>query len=83
MTSTVVVVAPGCCGASPVTTAPGAAATLLEQTGRSPRTGPTPAADDPASQPRTAAAGEAAGLLDPLHDTAHVLTHAGGIQTGA
>jgi hypothetical protein len=60
-----------------------AAVTDLEQTGRSPRTGPTPAADDPASQPRTAAAGEAAGLLDPLHDTAHVLTHAGGIQTGA
>jgi hypothetical protein len=61
--------------------------TLLEQTG-SP--GSMSAADDlgapvdalPA-QLRSSASSEAAGLLDPLHDTARVLTHAGGIQNSA
>jgi hypothetical protein len=82
MGATVVVAAPGCCGASHVTTAPGAATTLLEQTG-SP--GSMPVADDLGAlvDARPSASSEAAGLLDPLHDTARVLTHAGGIQNSA
>jgi DNA-binding transcriptional MerR regulator len=55
----------------------------LEHTAPARVRGSMPPPADPASQPRMAVAGEGGGVLDPLHDTARVLTHAGGIQTGA
>jgi transcriptional regulator with XRE-family HTH domain len=55
----------------------------LEHTGRF-GAGSMPPPDDPAAHTaRTAAAGKGGGVLDPLNETARVLTHAGGIQNSA